>query len=335
MKAVKLPSGSWRVQIQVNGSRKSITRKTKKEAEAAAADFVLRNASAPAAPLGVLVDKYIESRENIVSPQTIVGYEKIRRNNLTELYDVPVCDLTSEKVQSAVNLMALSHTPKSVKNAYGLISATLRVYAPEKRLHVSMPAAVPVEYNLPSEEDLWRLIDEASENMKTAIMLAAFCSLRREEIAALRSEDIEGNKIHVRRAIVHDKHGEDVEKTTKTYKSDRVVVAPSFLIDHIKGKEGRICPIALATITGSFVKLRNRLGLKCRFHDLRHYYASDLHAHRVPDVYIMKFGGWKSAETLNRIYRNTLDDFEKKYADDAAEIFTDSHRLHTKGKETP
>ena len=332
MKAVKLPSGSWRVQVQVNGSRKSITRKTKKEAEAAAADFVLRNSSAPAAPLGVLVDQYIASRENIASPQTIVGYEKIRRNNLTDLYEIPVQDLTNERIQRSINALALNHSPKTVRNAYGLISATLAVYAPEKRLNVSMPSERPPEYNLPSSEELWALIEAAGDNLRTAIMLAAFCSLRREEIAALRSEDIEGNVIHVRRAIVHDKNGADVEKATKTYGSDRYVPAPDFVIEQISGREGRVCPIALATITGSFVKLRNKLGLKCRFHDLRHYYASALHAADVRDQYIQLFGGWKSSATLHKIYRNTLPDYEEEFSQKAVKFFEDSHEVHTKGQ---
>ena len=83
---------------------------------------------------------------------------------------------------------------------------------------------------------------------------------------------------------------------------------PDVVKNHLEGKEGRICPIALSTITREFDALRDRLGLKCRFHDLRHYYASVLHAIGVPDQYIMEQGGWKSDFMLKAVYRNTLDD---------------------------
>ena len=38
-----------------------------------------------------------------------------------------------------------------------------------------------------------------------------------------------------------------------------------------------------------------------------------MHANNIPTQYIMERGGWKSERTLNRIYRNSLDDYTKKY----------------------
>lgn len=38
-----------------------------------------------------------------------------------------------------------------------------------------------------------------------------------------------------------------------------------------------------------------------RFHDLRYYSASIMHAIGVPDVYIMERGGWSSDKTLKKI----------------------------------
>ena len=49
-----------------------------------------------------------------------------------------------------------------------------------------------------------------------------------------------------------------------------------------------------------------------RFHDLRHYSASIMHAIGVPDVYIMERGGWKSDHVMKRIYRNSIDDEKRR-----------------------
>ena len=68
------------------------------------------------------------------------------------------------------------------------------------------------------------------------------------------------------------------------------------------------------TTNHNFARLRDKLGLKCRFHDLRHYSASILHAIGVPDQYIMERGGWRSDNVLKAVYRNTLSEQSVKFA---------------------
>ena len=313
MKAIKR-GDNWRVQVKYNGKRYSFTAKTKKAAKDKAKEFLERKADVTATPLGEAIDQYIDLKRNLLSPATIRGYEKIKRSNLQELMDIPIRDLDVEAVQRAVNVMAADHSPKSVRNAYGLVSTTLKMFAPKLQLRITLPPETPKDYKVPITRDLNKLLDAASENMKTAIMLAAFCSMRRSEIVALESKDIKGNRIHISKAAVHNSDGETVTKTTKTYTSDRYVTAPDMLLDHIKGKKGKVCPIALSTITKEFGRIRRIAGVDCRFHDLRHYYASILHALDVQDQYIMKSGGWKSPAMLHKVYRNTLSDFEKANA---------------------
>ena len=44
-----------------------------------------------------------------------------------------------------------------------------------------------------------------------------------------------------------------------------------------------------------------------RFHDLRHYAASIMHAIGVPDQYILQRGGWSSDNVMKTVYRNAID----------------------------
>lgn len=44
-----------------------------------------------------------------------------------------------------------------------------------------------------------------------------------------------------------------------------------------------------------------------RFHDLRHYAASIMHAIGIPDQYILQRGGWSSDSVMKTVYRNTID----------------------------
>lgn len=323
MKPRKLSSGNYFIQVQVNGVRRSFCAPSRAEVIRKATEYKLTAVDAPSAPLGVLVEQYIDAKRNILSPSTIVGYETVRRNYFQRLMTVPVRELTSERLQLEVNLMAADKSPKTIRNAYGLISATLALFAPELHFRVTLPAKKRVVYEVPTTDQVYDLINHASPNLKTAIMLAAFCGLRRGEIVALTSDDVYDNVIHVRSAAVR-MNGKTTVRQPKTYTSDRYTPIPPFVARHIKNIEGRICPIELNSITRRFEELRDKLGYKCRFHDLRHYYASALHAIGLRDQYIMKLGGWKSDAVLKAVYRGTLDDFETEAADMALGYFEKS-----------
>lgn len=334
MKPRKLPSGSWFVQVQAGGIRRGFTAKTRAEVVRKAQAYQLTRSDAPAAPLGSLIDEYIDSKRQVLSPSTIARYEQMRRLDFQRLMDIPARELSSARMQAEINAMASDHSSKSVRNAYGLISAALAQHGIV--LRVTLPKPARAHYAVPSTEEVFALISASGENMKTAIMLAAFCGLRRGEIAALKSSDIDGSLIHVRRALVYDSNRQAVSKSPKTYTSDRVVSAPDFVVSHLKGKTGRICPLTLNSITRRFCEVRDSLGLSCRFHDLRHFYASALHAVGVRDQYIMKFGGWKSDHVLKSVYRGTLDEFEADAAARSSAYFERSaNEMLTKPKKSP
>ncbi len=323
MKPRKLSSGNYFIQVQVNGVRRSFSAPTRAEVIRKANEYKVTAIDAPSAPLGVLVEQYIDAKRNVLSPSTIVGYETVRRNYFQRLMTVPVRELTSERLQLEVNLMAADKSPKTIRNAYGLISATLALFAPELHFRVTLPSKKRVVYEVPTTDQVYDMINHASPNLKTAIMLAAFCGLRRGEIVALTSDDVYDNVIHVRSAAVR-MNGKTTVRQPKTYTSDRYTPIPPFVARHIENIEGRICPIELNSITRRFEELREKLGYKCRFHDLRHYYASALHAVGLRDQYIMKLGGWKSDAVLKSVYRGTLDDFEAEAADMALGYFEKS-----------
>lgn len=81
-------------------------------------------------------------------------------------------------------------------------------------------------------------------------------------------------------------------------------------------------PTALSIAFGKMLK-RNGLP-HCRFHDLRHYSASYMHAKGVPSAYIMKRGGWNTEAVLNEVYRHALDDRDKIETKRINDAFTKS-----------
>lgn len=330
--AKKLPSGSWRCQVyshteeivQPDGTTKqkriykSFTcdvpgPKGKRMAEKMAAEWAANKENRPSAAsitFGNAIDAYIASRENILSPRTIMDYKRIRKNDIQSLMKIPVDVITQQDIQKAINKESLNHSPKTVRNTHGLISAVLKVYRPEMSLNTALPKKKRVELYIPTDEEVKALLRAASgTEMELPILLAAFGPMRRGEICALDASDIVGNVVHVRKNMVRTEDNIWVIKQPKSYAGDRYIDYPDFVAEKWSGKNGRIVPLTPNNITDRFRSCLSRAGLShFRFHDLRHYSASIQHALGIPDSYIMQRGGWGNDGTLKAVYRHALSD---------------------------
>ena len=129
-------------------------------------------------------------------------------------------------------------------------------------------------------------------------------------IRSYYANNIKGNVVHVVSTMVQDEHKNWVIKIPKSYAGDRFIEYPDFVAALWKGKNGKIVSVPHPTlITNRFGKILKRAGIPhFRFHDLRHYSASILHALGVPDAYIMQRGGWGNDSVLKDVYRHTLDE---------------------------
>ncbi|WP_157837576.1 site-specific integrase [Kineothrix alysoides] len=225
-----------------------------------------------------------------------------------------IYDITQEIIQIAINKEACSHSPKTVRNMHGLLSAVPNVYRPEFHLNTSLPQKVKPKFYIPTDDDVKILLQHVNdEEMMIAILLAAFGPMRRSGICALESTDIKDKIIHVENALVMDENKKWVTKKTKSFAGDRFIPLPDFILEKIKGKKGRIIQINPSQVSDRFIDIQRASGLPhFRFHDLRHYCASIQHAMGIPDAYIMQRGGWGSDAVLKQVYRHALSDQEIK-----------------------
>lgn len=334
--AKKLKSGSWRCQVvdhyeYIDGKRKIIRKsftvhkkgmEGKRLCERMASDWLWnRERDKTSALIGDAVRRYIGSKENILSESTLRSYRTLSRNAFEKIENVEISSCTAILLQGWINDYAKDHSPKTVKNAYGLLSATAQLYdviLPK----VTLPKRKAVEYVVPTDADIKKLLEATKgTDMELAIMLAAFGTLRLSEICALTAEDIKGNTVTVNKAFVRGTDGY-VLKNTKTYSSTRMVELPASIISELKRKNNKIVELLPSTVTKNFIKIRKRLELpEFRFHDLRHYSASVMAAHQIPRHVIEKRGGWKAGSSvLQSVYINVMPDSEK--------IFTDQINAH-------
>ena len=324
-KARKLPSGSWRVQasVVVDGKlvRKSFTDTDKKKAEAAATQWQFEkeeNSKIEKITLSEAYERYIASKENVLSPSTIRNYKKMHKNNLQDIMQIKINKLTPEQIQRSINLYSADHSPKSVRNCHGLLSAVLRMFRPSMTLYTRLPQKEKKQMYIPSDNDIQKLFNASKNtNFYIPILLAAFGGLREGEICALTSDDVHGNYVTVDKSMVCDSDGKWLLKPPKTFSSNRNIELPDFVINELKDKKGKIVTYNPHSLSMGFNKLLKKHNIPhFRFHDLRHYYVSSLHALNIPDKYIMEQGGWATNYTMQNVYNHTFknksSEFSKK-----------------------
>lgn len=317
-KAKKLPSGSWRCLAysgkDENGKRiyKSFTAPAKKEAELLAAQYAVEKKVFSEEKL-LFKDamlRYNEAKEKVLSPSTMRGYNQYcEKLSETKGY-IPISKITSEELQSWVSEWSKTLSPKSVSNIYGYVRVVLKFFDYGQNLKITLPQKVPVEYHVVTDEELKTLLSHTEgTELGLAVLLAAFIPARRSEICALTNDDIDRTKntVRINKAVVKNPEGSWVTKPVpKTFGSNRTVEIPKSIIDKIPDSPGKIINANPQQIEGRFLRAINFLDLKFRFHDLRHYGATFLHASGVPDRYIMQRGGWDSIETIHKIYSHCL-----------------------------
>lgn len=321
MKAQKLPSGSWRVRIMIGGKSMSFTADTEDEAIYQAMAYKTgrkkEKTTKKAPTVGECIDDYIDSKRNILSPSTIDGYERIKKNSLLELCEIPVDKLTSLDIQKHINKLALNKSAKTVCNAHGLLISVLNIYAPDLKIKTTLPKKQKKIKQLPDVLDVLKAI--RGSEVELPCLLAGWCTLRKSEVRGLKKSDIHNGTIVIHDTIITVK-GKHIKKhDTKTVDSTRLVRLPLYiqgLINKLPDDQEYLTTLTGDQIYKGFVHLLEKKGVQhMSFHDLRHMNASIMVALGIPDKYAMERGGWSSPNIMKSVYQHTFS-AERQAVDD-------------------
>lgn len=323
-KAKKLPSGSWNVLVyshtDATGKRKyeSFTAPTKKEAEYMAAAYQMerdRLKDVTRLSLGEAIDRYIEQKAAVLSPSTIQGYRKIRKQNFQGIMDISLRKIDDDTLQSAViaelskpNGRGGTRSSKTVRNAYGLISGVLGLYFPNKVFRVDIPATPRRIRTLPEPKDIYAAVH--GDKIELAVLLAMWLSLTMSEIRGLtKSKSIDGDYLTIREVVVVV-DGLDVRKPCgKTTTRNRRLRMPGpirEMIDQIE--DDVIVPYSPSVLLKGLRRCLSAAGVQeITFHDLRHVNASVMARLQIPDKYAQERGGWSSDHIMKTVYTEVFE----------------------------
>lgn len=326
-KAWKLPSGKYRtivnIGVDANGKRirKSITADTKREAERLAALYEKEQDEEPqerSMQIRDAISGYIDAKRMVLSPSTVAGYESLAKTAYDSINDRWVQHIKVVDLQRWVSEYAKTHSPKRVRNAEGLLVAALRMFRPDFSPNLTLPAPIHSDAKTPSTEDVQRLLaffKDRDRDMYVAVLLAAFCPLRRGEVCGLTGADVDHKNctITILHNVVQGTNG-FVVKQPKTEAGYRTISLPREIMMElpIVAPDEPIVRLKPFTISDRLKRQAAWLGIDIHFHSLRHYGASILHSLGIPDEYVMQRGGWTSSRVMQRVYREALDEEGRK-----------------------
>jgi len=322
MKAVKLPSGSYRCQAYANGERKSFTAPTKKEAELMALEWQNGKRSKPkAVTLGQAVKEYIESKENLLSPSSVRGYYIIYENSIDSIKDIPLAQITEKALQGWINANSINYSPKSVKGQFGLITAALR----QNKINldyksVLLPRIPKKEPVIPDEKQIGQILRMVEgTSVELPVTIAVVLGLRQSEIAALKWSDYNGSMLDIHAAVVPNKENRYIYKnSTKSAASTRKIEVDGILkarLDRAERKSEFISPMLPSSVLRKFNQLCDKNGLpRFTMHAQRHGNASLMLANGVPDKYAMARLGQSSPNMIKNVYQHLYEAKEKQFS---------------------
>ena len=339
-KAKQLPSGSWRVRVYDNESKKylSFTSKLPGKAGKNEAEFLAKEWQAGRKKKTVssqktiyeLVKEYIESKEALLSPSSIRGYYIILNNALGDFGEKKVRLLTEKDLQFWVSQNAQKYAPKSVKSQYGLVTAALR----QERIQldfasVLLPKIQKSDRRIPNEKEIAVILHMVEgTSVELPVTIAVCLGMRQSEIAGLKWTDYDGETFNIHAAVVPDKHNKYVYKeSTKSEASTRGIEVDGILkerLDRAERTSEFISPMLPSSVLRKFDQLCEKNGLPhFTMHEQRHGNASMMLAKGVPDKYAMKRLGQSSPNMIKDIYQHLYQSKEKEVADTVSQAFSE------------
>ena len=274
------------------------------------------------------IEQYIQDRSKVLSPSTITNYKRLIPL-FESVMDICVDEIKTADIQALVNTWSISVRAKTCRNRISFLLSALDYVECDKKFRIRYPNSPSKEIKAPDTEDVKMLLDNAPEDLKPILYLAAFGALRRGEIAALKQKDISRDMctVHVHADMVLN----DNKWVYKPFPKNAlagVVQLPKFIIDMLPSSddpEAYVFDKNPNMISHRYDILKKKLGFSFNFHSLRHFAASFRSDLGIPRKYIEEVGRWESGSVvLERVYDNALSSTRKKYTQMANRYIEDT-----------
>ena len=262
------------------------------------------------------VDRYINAKSAVLSPSTVAGYIRYRNLYLQSIYDKYIDEITQEEFQIAVNKEVCLYSPKTLRNACGLVKSAISMFI-ERDFKITLPQRIRPSFYIPEKEEVKKIYEKIKgTELEIPFLLASQCGLRPSEIAALTTADIVHGNIEITKARVTGVYG-DVVKTPKTYAGYRSIPISEELqlkIEENCSPDKKVTALTSKQISNRWRKFMDSKGFSYfKFYALRHYFASRALLLGIPQKYIAEMMGHSTLVMIESVYQHTFPSAMKKF----------------------
>lgn len=314
-KAKKLKSGNYNITLRLDGECISITRSTdaecRQEAQVIKAEYLAGkrqriSADAKKMTLREVQECYVEKYKTALSPSTVRSYTIYYKKRFPDYQEKKLPDITWQEM---INKELEDSSQKTVKNAWSLVSSALKDVkypVPEVKL-----AAVPVnEIPFLQPEEIIPFCEAVKGRTYEIPCLLMLHGLRLSEVRGLawKNVDLANNTITIKESLVRGEDGNVTKNTNKNKSSSRTVplMIPQLItaLNAVNDKTGKVVNIGATTILDDVKRACHRAGVtEVTPHGLRHSFASLCYYLKdIPDRQIQTWGGWRTPDTLHKVY---------------------------------
>jgi integrase len=352
----------WAVILDAKDERGARRRKwhsgfrTRKEAETKCAELITAMAQGSyVEPAKITVAEHMQSRmtqwAGKLSPKTNERYREIIRDQIVPHLGVkPLQKLKVADIEAWHTALGITgYSTGTIRTVHGILSKALNDAVRHELLSSNVaalqrpPKVDDNEVAIITEEQIAGLLDKLQGKpvMRTRVVIALFCGLRRGEMLALqwRDIDLDAKTLRVERALEQSRAGLRI-KQPKTKSGRRTIALPDIVIDalrdyrrerlelhmklgigklpedglvfaHIDGK-----PLRPSTLSADWWELAAKLGYHgVRWHSLRHTHASMLIASGLDVVSVARRLGHANPTITLKVYAHLFQQTDGKAAD--------------------
>lgn len=338
-KAIKLKNGEWMIRLRLGGTEQYITdldktqceRKARAAKSAFQADLRLQERLSKKPTVSAAMEKYIEERENALSPLTVRGYQIICKNRFKSIANRRLDQIKDSEWQRIANAEARLCSAKTLKNAWGFLRSVAQrngITIP----NVTLAKEAPKGYRFLDYEEIRIFVRAVKDTPFAVPLLLALSSMRISEIDALRWEDIPPKPtfIRVQGARVLNKDNQyTVKKENKNASSARnvpiLIPALSAAIERDRQAKGKVLTCTQNTLRRNCKQICAENSLpEVSVHGLRHSFASLAYHLRMPERIAMEIGGWENDKTMKEIYTQIAQSDIERYKSAMYDFYQDT-----------
>ena len=327
-KAVKLPSGNWRVQasVSLNGQKlkRSFTASTARKAENEAEEWQLHckmiGSDYTTMTVEEAIQSYIDANERNLSPSTVREYKRILDKDMQDLMHKKLFQLTCPIINTSMNKALETLSPKTIKNRYSLLKTVLSVYYPDFVWAIKYPKQHKKKKRTYSHLYISQILNAIRNSDFELEVYLGMLSMRESEIGGLKFSDVdfEEKYLDISRSKLLNKNNEYVIiDFNKTEDSSRRVYLPSYVVYLIKERQKiSNCEYISTVNPNQYWKRLNKITKnnnveKLKFHELRHIYSSLTSSLGIDQQIRMENGGWSNAAIMDGTYRHSMSEAQE------------------------